>query len=216
MIDSGFGRLSRYSIFVNLASKQRVLFLRFFKGWAVLLILIFCLGTSPEVFAEGNPEDRLAQGKAGKNIYRGGEAVDSWRIAQQNMADLFSKIMITGQGDGKADRWYSPHLRDIHFNGENRISEAVNTRGQAIPEDFMLLRCINPFGPTYDASCPIGAVIFGEESPLNKCKWHGEPAGNTPHRPWKSCVQRNTRIYKRFITDSNFKILIRSVTPRSK
>lgn len=166
-----------------------------------ILPLAFLLALVPlqeGAFAQA-PEQRLQQGKEGKNKYRGG--VDD---PKKEMQELFKAILISGNGDSKADKWYSPHLRDIGIEMASRIKEAVLVRGQTVPFDWpggMLAYCTNRFNFPVFAACPetVPSIWFG----IPVCLWHGSEADR--HRPMDSCFARNTLIYKTLTTDSNFK-----------
>jgi hypothetical protein len=145
--------------------------------------------TSVHGFAQ-DPSERLQNERP--NDYRGAKKVSSLADVKKNMQDLFQAILLTGPGDGAKDKWYSPHLRDATISIVNRLSEGVGVRGWTIPEDFMFSKCWNLFGPTIRAACP---------GP--KCIWHGR--WGERHRPWSSCFQRNTRIYRTFLNDNNWK-----------
>ena len=141
------------------------------------------------------------------NDYRGGKNVGSMETAKQNMKELFQKILIEGSGDGKADKWYSPHLRDISGTQENRDLEA-GIRGRTAPFDYMIVYCNNPFNPPVEAACPITVNNFWGLGPV--CTWHEDQSGGgggpNSHRPLLSCFSRATTKYKGFTKTSNFKM----------
>ena len=119
----------------------------------------------------------------------------------QNMRQLYKKILVESESDGKADKWYSPHLRDISGTQENRDLEAQHIRAQTSPYDNMIDYCLNPWNLPIEAACPITAYnIFGR--PI--CDWHGEPFG--PHRPIESCFTKSTMPYRERNQLSNFKM----------
>lgn len=151
--------------------------------------------------AQVDPSSRLQQGEQGKNKYRGGQAVSDMQAVKKNMEDLFKPILISGKGDGKADKWYSPHLRDMDFSDNNKTEESA-IRKQTSPRDFMITYCLNPFNPPIQAACPI-TVPYLFVGP-DVCQWHGEKF--LPHRPVESCFTRNTLIYENFTKTSNWKV----------
>ena len=190
-------RSSSYKISGTLAPTARLIL-----GEALcitaLCITAFCTALSKDAHAQEDPSSRLEQGEAGKNRYRGAEAVSDMNAVKNNMKQLFDAIIISGKGDGKADKWMSPHLRDILWSGEPK-NEEVSLRKQTIPMDNMFVYCTIPFNTPKEAACPLRPP-FGPEV----CRWHGERFG--PHRPIESCFSKNTRIYQKFTTDSNWKI----------
>jgi hypothetical protein len=127
--------------------------------------------------------------------------------AKQNMKELFQKILIQGSGDGKADKWYSPHLRDISGTQENRDLEA-GIRGRTAPMDYMIVYCMNPFNPPVEAACPLTVNNFWGLGPV--CTWHedetGTGGGPNSHRPVASCFSRATTKYQALTQTSNFKM----------
>ena len=142
------------------------------------------------------------------NEYRGGKGVASMQAAQQNMKDLFEKILISGQGDGKADQWYSPHLRDISGTPDNRNLEA-GIRGTTAPRANMIDYCMDPENLPIPAACPLTEISWLTGTPV--CYWHEDeqPAGYGPqsHRPFASCfTEQSTQIYSSFTQPSNFKM----------
>lgn len=165
---------------------------------AVALVVVVGVARLSQVAAQGSsPAERLKQEKSGKNIYRGG--VPDAFAAKANMEELFDKILISGPGDGKADKWYEPHLRDQMIDPFNRFLESYRVRGKTRPiKDVWFLCLFSPPGsiePDYTA-CPLGAC--GEPH-----VWHGEPFSN--HRPLSACFGDPTTPYKQLLQDQNFK-----------
>ena len=160
---------------------------RIVKVACIVLLGLLCSYASAGLAQSAGEEaaERLKQGEQGKNRYRGG--VGSSGEVFSNMQNLFSEILVSKSGD-KVDPWYSPHLRDIMIDTENRRLEAVNMRGNAAPLPFMAFWCNFPFGPKI-SSCPMGT-----------CTWPDT------HREIECCfTPRPTTPYKQLITDSNFK-----------
>jgi hypothetical protein len=167
-----------------------------------LCITALCItALSKDAHAQEDPSSRLEQGESGKNRYRGAEAVSDMNAVKNNMKQLFDAIIISGKGDSKADKWMSPHLRDILWNGDPK-KEEVSLRRQTIPRDGILAYCLNPFNPAIQAACPITVPSLVGKGDV--CQWHGEKF--SAHRPYQSCFQTNTLIYQNFTTDSNWKI----------
>lgn len=165
----------------------------------VLAVLVALPGAAS---AQTDPSSRLQQLEAGKNRYRGAEAVPDVKKVQENMKDLFEAVIIPNASDGRADKWMSPHLRDIKWSGKPK-DEEVYLRRETIPYDYMYDWCMNEWAPPIEAACPFtvpSMIMPGRDV----CTWHGEKF--SPHRPAASCFQKNTRIYGRFTTDSNWKI----------
>lgn len=138
---------------------------------------------------------------ARENDFRRGKTVESTSDVINNMKLLFKKILIDGRDDGKADKWYSPHLRDISGTQENRDIEAQQIRAKTSPQDNMIDYCTNPLNPPIEAACPIFVTNAAGE-PI--CSWHGEPFG--PHRPIESCFTQSTMPYHERNQLSNFKM----------
>jgi hypothetical protein len=190
-----------------------------FLGRSFLILLSCCVCFSLAV-GQDKPEERLAKLKEGKNKYRGG--VGSSTEAQKEMAKLFDKIMISGEGGAEKDKWYSPHLRDLGIEVTNRFREAVNTRGQTAPRDKMGRFCKLPWpegvfkflasgGSIFDIEPEAGGIVFNIDFATGKikaacegpsCTWHGD---GTDHRPEVSCTRDNTRAYRKLWQPSNFK-----------
>ncbi len=154
-----------------------------------------------EAIAQTDPSSRLQQLEAGKNKYRGAEAVADRNKVKENMKQLFDAIIISGKGDSRADKWMSPHLRDILWSGAPK-DEEVFLRKQTIPRDFMFWYCMNPFSPPIEAACPFTVPHYPDGADV--CTWHGEKF--SPHRPVESCFTTNSKIYEKFTTNSNWKI----------
>lgn len=155
------------------------------------LVLLCALLFLPLLVAAQQPEEvALRLQSERKNEFRGG--VSSAKEAQSNMAKLFAKIMITGLGDGKADQWYSPHLRDIRITMFNRLREVIGIRYWSIPFSNMRYWCSFPAAVVLPAACPVG-----------NCWWHGDRFG--PHRPEGSCDGQSAAAYLPLIQDTNFK-----------
>ena len=162
--------------------------------------------TSPSAVAQ-NPDGQAASQRLIQerpNDYRGAKNVGSMQAVKQNMRELFEKILISGPGDGKADKWYSPHLRDILLSVKNRETEA-KIRGMTAPFSFMRFVC--QFGPPdlFDAACPVINYWSGRPG----CRWHEDGAGGgggpNSHRPWISCDSPATTKYVGLQQDSNYK-----------
>ena len=166
-----------------------------------LCITALCTALSKDAHAQEDPSSRLEQGEAGKNRYRRAEAVSDMNAVKNNMKQLFDAIIISGKGDSKADKWMSPHLRDILWSGEPK-QEEVSLRKETIPRDGILAYCLWPFNPPIEAACPWTVPSFWGGGDV--CQWHGPKFG--PHRPIESCGPKNTLIYQKFTTDSNWKI----------
>lgn len=152
-----------------------------------------------------------------QSIYRDGQAVSDLQAVKKNMEELFQPILISGQGDGKADDWYEPHLRDAMIDTENRKLEAVDVRGQTAPFANMFQWCylrtfvfpfiFEPIPPNFTA-CPFGRC--GEPH-----VWHDQPY--TPHRPFEACLtEAPTTIYKTLIEDTNFKLCCVRIEDKNK
>lgn len=155
-----------------------------------------------------NPDGQAASQRLSQeqpNQYRGGKGVGSMQAVQQNMKDLFEKILINGKGDGKADKWYSPHLRDISGTQENRDLEA-GIRGKTAPMSFMRIWCEWGWPDVYEAACP----VINRWSGRPGCRWHEDQAGGgggpNSHRPWNSCDSPATTEYLKLTQTSNFKM----------
>ena len=189
-------RSSSYKISCALAPTARLIL-----GAALCITALCITALSKDAHAQEDPSSRLEQGEAGKNRYRGAEAVSDMNAVKNNMKQLFDAIIISGKGDSKADKWMSPHLRDILWSGEPK-NEEVSLRKQTIPMNGILAYCLNPFNPSIEAACPITVPSFWGGGDV--CQWHGPKFG--PHRPYESCFQTNTLIYQNFTTDSNWKI----------
>ena len=194
-LPSAVHRNSSYTISGALAPTARLIL-----GAALCLSPIFT-SLSNDASAQEDPSSRLEQGEAGKNRYRRAEAVSDMNAVKNNMKQLFDAIIISGKGDSKADKWMSPHLRDILWNGKPK-QEEVSLRKQTIPRNGILTYCLNPFNPPIQAACPFTLPHFWGGGDV--CKWHGEKFG--PHRPVESCGPKNTLIYQKFTTNSNWKI----------
>ncbi len=140
------------------------------------------------------------------NDYRGAKMIGSAGAVKEKMQQLFAKILVEGAGDGKADKWYSPHLRDISGTQENRDLEAKEVRGKTSPFNFMIFYCLNPFATPLEAACPITATHWLTGEPI--CKWHDPivPDGPLSHRPTLSCFTRSTKKYEQLTKPSNFKM----------
>jgi hypothetical protein len=127
---------------------------------------------------------------------------------KQNMKELFQKILIDGPGDGKADKWYSPHLRDISGTQENRDLES-GIRGRTAPQDYMIVYCNNPKNFPIEAACP--RTVPSNYGGVPVCRWHEDAAGSggggpNSHRPIESCFSRATTDYLALNQTSNFKM----------
>ena len=146
---------------------------------------------------------RLEQEKP--NEFRGAKQVNGMEKAKENMKMLFEKILISGSGDGKADEWYSPHLRDLNESYDNKVKEAT-IRGKTSPGPMMFLICLFGNG-TIEAACPVRSILpFMGGKP--GCNWHGVESApdHRSHRPWASCFTRSTQRYEQFKKPSNFKM----------
>lgn len=161
-----------------------------------------------EAFAQSEGEQAAQKLQSStKNIYRDGQAVSDLQAVKKNMEELFQSVLISGQGDGKADDWYEPHLRDAMIDAENRKLEAVDVRGQTAPFANMFGWCfLRTFIPPYTTevippnftACPFGRCGAPHV-------WHDQPY--TPHRPIEACfTEAPTTIYKKLIEDTNFKL----------
>lgn len=141
------------------------------------------------------------------NKYRGGEKVKNRDDVKLNMKNLFEKILIEGESDGKADEWYSPHLRDISGNQKNRDLES-GVRGRTAPSSFIRHLCRNGNG-MIEAACPEPSVLLGMGGRPG-CRWHEDQiptdGGKKSHRPWVSCDSRATTKYLALNQTSNFKM----------
>lgn len=164
---------------------------------------------SPSAIAQ-NPDGQAASQRLIQerpNDYRGAKSVGSMQAVKQNMRELFEKILISGPGDGKADKWYSPHLRDILSSPDN-IAMETRIRGTTAPFDYMILYCMNPFNVPVEAACPLTVNNFWGLGPV--CRWHEDEAGvgggPKSHRPVVSCFSRATTKYLGLTQPSNFKM----------
>jgi hypothetical protein len=170
---------------------------------ASLVAVLFCgLNRNASAQSEGEQAAQRLQSST-KNSYRDGQAVSDLQAVKKNMEELFKPILISGQGDGKADDWYEPHLRDSLIDAENRRLEAVEVRGQVAPVANVFNVCLwytwnNISPPENYTACPFGNC--GQRH-----VWHGEPY--SPHRPFEACFTKApTTRYKTLIEDSNFKL----------
>lgn len=144
-----------------------------------------------------------------RNKFRGG--VGSKQEVFDNMKELFEPILVTSKDDGKADEWYSPHLRDQKLDQQQIREREAPTRGEAHPREAdgltLATRCLNwcrlrspfiPPPPNINAcalcDCP---------SPQGGEFWHGK--AYFPHRPLQCCFRPHTEKYKELTTNSNFK-----------
>lgn len=137
---------------------------------------------------------------AGKNMYRGGS-----NDPKGKMKELFKEILIEGKSDGKVDKWYSPHLRDIQIEGQDVRDPEVFVRANARPEKDIGNKCLDPvkFGPPkIPNACPLG--VCGQPG-----VWHNRPF--SPHRPHRPpllatcCYGDPTTKYAELNKDWNFK-----------
>lgn len=176
---------------------------------AAAVALFLCLSLTATLQAQ-EPSGTAAAGRLQAerpNTYRGAEGVQSFDAVKENMRKLFQKILIEGEGDGKADKWYSPHLRDISGSQQNRDKEAREVRGQTAPFPFMIWYCSQDWLPQIEAACPL--TVENIWSSGTTCKWHTPivPDGPLSHRPTLSCfTRRATTPYKQRNKTSNFKM----------
>ncbi len=178
-------------------------------GICFFYAIILC-GFTASLTAAQNPDGNAASQRLQQerpNEFRGARAVSSMTAVKQNMKDLFEKILISGPGDGKADKWYSPHLRDISGTQENRNFES-GIRGDTAPYDFMYDYCMDEKNSPVPAACPYWVFSLLTWSPV--CYWHenegGASVGPNSHRPAASCFSRNTTKYRQLNQTSNFKM----------
>lgn len=169
----------------------------------------FALSLLVKTTAAQEPSGTAAAGRLQQeepNKARGGKLVPNRDAVIKEMKTLFDKILPSGEKDGKADKWYSPHLRDISGTQENRNLEAREVRGKTSPFDMMIWYCLNPFNTPIEAACPITTTNWWSGEPI--CKWHPAivPDGPQSHRPIRSCFTQSTRRYQELTQRSNFKM----------
>ena len=197
------------TIAANVHSRSYVRAVRVLTTVAASLIIHRILQASPTPSLTLVAHAQEADGNATKerlraereNDFRRGKTVNSTDDVIKNMKELFNKILVSGRDDGKADKWYSPHLRDISGTQENRDMEAQEIRAKTSPQDNMIDYCLDPMNPPIEAACPI-TVTNAAGEPI--CSWHGEPFG--PHRPIESCFTKSTMPYHERNQLSNFKM----------
>jgi hypothetical protein len=138
-----------------------------------------------------------------KNKYRGG--VGGFSEVKQNMQKLFEPILQTGGG---ADKWYSPHLRDILMEqGERQMVIPYRSKAGAASIQWVYF--------AINAPCVI--CTNGEGTPETACTLC-QPKGSMPgamgcfpNQQWMdqhitpTCCYKNTSSYRERSTDSNFK-----------
>jgi hypothetical protein len=158
-----------------------------FVALSLALLLLVSHEAVGQAGGGGAPHDRLKEEIP--NEYRSGNPKD----VKKEMEKLFDKILIKDSDDGKVDKWYSPHLRDMRIQGEKVRDPEVWVRANARPIDDIGALCKNGFPPPVKNACPL----------CDPNGWHGEPY--SPHQPLTCCYGPSTKAYEKLKEDWNFK-----------
>lgn len=145
-------------------------------------------------------QDGVDQPEQNKNKYRGG--VDSLDEVISNMKKIAGPVW-SDTPNREMDKWYSPHLRDLKIEAEQRVEQAsLRARaGVARYEPCGLLkgvnRCINGLGKAQSACGELRCLLC----PLNK------PWDDLVHLNSDCCgmTEAGTAVYMPLTADTNFK-----------